>query len=504
MQNKMKPVAIAALSALVLTMGCNSKGKTEASNEKDSMVAVIDSIIEENDTTPMPMFLMRCDGQSMQVLYWSPLEEPQKSGDDDEYFEESHQRWALQEMFRRNKAQYTNMLMDDKFVKIKYVDEVLKDPDGNTPSIGEVHRTEIPSLCARFDFANAKDKKISEYGYYECGTVIVTDSYLKSRHLLAVKYKESESEAPVPLPDFAVKQLAKKYGMEVQRQQLTATIGDSIVWGTLQFKGEYKNAPKDPYDKDRRSALALDVLICGDKVYAHEDIGYYDEEYGPSWNADDGGEYVGCYIMAAFEGPKGLELCFGRDAPESSAVGMFYVRSGQLIQHTYETYHNLVDEQIPVWKKDIAEMRRLYLADDPHGHKDITLTKWAHCYIDYDNEWIWMRDSVDKNGAFFIRKDGKFRLVDVENDHQKPATCEKDGISYLKLSGSAGGPSYQTIVYAFKDGKQLWKLFALQVYGELSECMLNDKEVSKEVGQSYLDKLPKAETLTSYFTEIEE
>lgn len=194
--------------------------------------------------------------------------------------------------------------MDDKFVKIKYVDEVLKDPDGNTPSIGEVHRTEIPSLCARFDFANAKDKKISEYGYYECGTVIVTDSYLKSRHLLAVKYKESESEAPVPLPDFAVKQLAKKYGMEVQRQQLTATIGDSIVWGTLQFKGEYKNAPKDPYDKDRRSALALDVLICGDKVYAHEDIGYYDEEYGPSWNADDGGEYVGCYIMAAFEGPR--------------------------------------------------------------------------------------------------------------------------------------------------------------------------------------------------------
>ena len=94
MQNKMKPVAIAALSALVLTMGCNSKGKTEASNEKDSMVAVIDSIIEENDTTPMPMFLMRCDGQSMQVLYWSPLEEPQKSGDDDEFFEESHQRWA--------------------------------------------------------------------------------------------------------------------------------------------------------------------------------------------------------------------------------------------------------------------------------------------------------------------------------------------------------------------------------------------------------------------------
>ena len=504
MQNKMKLVAIAALSALVLTMGCNSKGKTEASNEKDSMVAVIDSIIEENDTTPMPMFLMRNDGQSMQVLYWSPLEEPQKSGDDDEYFEESHQRWTLQEMFRRNKAQYTNMFMDDKFVKIKYVDEVLKDPDGNTPSIGEVHRTEIPSLCARFDFANAKDRKISEYGYYECGTVIVTDSYLKSRRLLAVKYKEPESEAPVPLSAAAVKQLEKKYGMEVQRQQLTATIGDSIVWGTLQFKGEYKNAPKDPYDKDRRSALALDVLICGDKVYAHEDIGYYDEEYGPSWNADDGGEYVGCYIMAAFEGPKGLELCFGRDAPESSAVGMFYVRSGQLIQHTYETYHNLVDEELPVWKKDIAEMRRLYLAEDPAENKRVTLTKYAHFYLDYKHNWIWMRDSTNQHGAFFIQQNDKFTLIAVETPRLKPSTMEADGIDYLQLSGSAGGPSTYRQVYAFKDGQLKERFTALSIYDEIDESTLNGKTISKEQAEEYIAKLPAAEPLTAYFTEIDE
>lgn len=101
----------------------------------------------------------------------------------------------------------------------------------------------------------------------------------------------------------------------------------------------------------------------------------------------------------------------------------------------------------------IFYLREGKLADDPHGHKDIELTKWTHCNIDYDNEWIWLRDKDEKNGAFFIRKDGKFRLMDVENDHQSPSRAQKDG-------------------------KQLWKLFVLEVYGEMSECMLNNKEIS--------------------------
>ena len=62
------------------------------------------------------------------------------------------------------------------------------------------------------------------------------------------------------------------------------------------------------------------------------------------------------YGQAAFEGLKGLELFYSRSAPESIAVGMFYQRDGQLIQHNYETYHYLIDEEPPVWQKDAPEM----------------------------------------------------------------------------------------------------------------------------------------------------
>ena len=264
-----KILCVWAVCMMAVMIGCKNKGKTEAATAKDSVAAVIDSIIEENDTTPMPMFLMGSD-QYAHMLYWSYLEEPQKTEDNGDYFEAEHQRWTLQEMFRRNKTEYTNMLMDGKFVKIKFVDEVLKDPDGNTPSIGECHRPEIPSLCARFDYADPKEKKPSEYGAYQWGSVIVTDGYLQSRKYLPVVYDESEWDKPKPLPETVVAQLKKKYGMEVERMRLVATIGDSCLWGTLQFKGQYKNAPKGGFYGDDPVALALDVLIVGDKFYVNE------------------------------------------------------------------------------------------------------------------------------------------------------------------------------------------------------------------------------------------
>lgn len=215
------------------------------------MTAVIDSIIEENDTTPMPMFLMGSD-QYAHMLYWSYLEEPQKTEDNGDYFEAEHQRWTLQEMFRRNKTAYTNMLMDGKFVKIKFVDEVLKDPDGNTPSIGECHRPEIPSLCARFDYADPKEKKPSEYGAYQWGSVIVTDGYLQSRKHLPVVYDESEWDKPKPLPKTVVAQLKKKYGMEVERMRLGGyyrrqlPLGHPSVQGTVQERSEGRLLWKRP------------------------------------------------------------------------------------------------------------------------------------------------------------------------------------------------------------------------------------------------------------------
>ena len=494
----MKKLLVLVISAMAMMISCKNAGQTAAANGTDSLQAVIDSIIEENDTTPMPMFLMGSDGKYMQMLYWIDIEEPMTEDElDDKWYAVSHQSWAVQEMFRRNAAQYTNLLTEDGMVKVKFIDEVLKDPDGNTPSIGEIHGREgIPSLCARFSYADAKDDKEEN-----SGCIIVTDSYLKSRKRLDIDYDQSEWDDPKALPEAVVKQLEKKYGMKVERMRLIATIGKDYIWGLLQFKGAYKNAPKDKYDPDRQSALALDVLIKGDEIWVNEELGYYNEEYGATWNADDDGEYVGCHIMEAFEGPKGLELCYLRSAPESSAVGIFYQRDNQLIRHNYETYHNMVDEEIPVWKTDLATMDKMYHADE-RSDKDVKLTKWSHCNIDYDNEWIWLRDQVEKNGAFFTRKDGKFTLVAIETPNLRPSESEQGDIHYLKLAGHAGGPSWQQEIHAFKNGQRIWKLNVLEVEGEIYSCTLNGKDISKEEGKSYLDKIPQGTEINAYFQEF--
>ena len=495
----MKKLVLFAICAMAVMIGCKNKGQTAPADSKDSLAAVIDSIIEENDTTPLPMFLIGSDGKYKQMLYWTNIEEPQRSKDDEDYFDVWHKSWELQEMFRRNAGQYTNLLSEKGVLKVKFVDEVLKDPDGNTPSIGEIHGREgIPSLCARFDFVNPKDKDDNDPDW---GLVIATDSYLNSRKRLDVKLCQGDDYEYPKLPADIVKQLEKRYDMKALKSHQTCTIGDSCFMGAVEFKGEYKNAPKDKYDADRKSALAVEVLVDGGTLYVLEQIGYYDPEYGGAWNADADG-YIPNTIEAAFEGPKGLELCYTHGAPESFCVGMLFPREGKLIEMEYECYHSMVDEDIPVWKKDFAEMDRLYRADE-FSDSHVKFTKWAHCYIDYDNEWIWLRDADDKNGAFFLRQDGKISLVAIENPRLRPSSCQKDGLSYLKFAGSAGGPSWQQEIHVFKNGKRIEKFNVLEVEGEINECSLNGKTLSKEEGRAYLDKIPEGKEITAYFSDIE-
>ena len=497
----MKKLMLLAVCAMAVMISCKNKGQTAPADSKDSLSTAIDSIIEENDTTPLPMFLIGTDGKYRQMLYWTNIEEPQRQEGDEDYFDTWHKSWELQEMFRRNAAQYTNLFVGDKIVKVKFFDEVLKDPDGNTPSIGEIHgRNEIPSLCARFDYVDPKDNPHLGDRTESWGSIICTDSYLSSRKRLAVKPCQTENYEYPKLPADIVKKLETQYGMKAQQSHKTCIIGDSIIMGAVEFQGEYKNAPKDKYDAERKFALAVEVMIDGDKLYVLEQLGYYDPEYGSTWNADADG-YIPNDIDAAFLGPKGLELCYTHGAPESYCVGMLFPRNDKLIELQYECYHSMVDEEIPVWKKDLAEMDKLYHADEM-GDANVKLTKWAHCYIDYTNEWIWLRDNDEKNGAFFIRKDGKSTLVAIENPRFRPLSCQKDGISYLKLSGSAGGPSWQQEIHAFKDGKRIWKLNVLQVEGEIYECSLNDKDFTKEECKAYLDKVPEGEKITAYFKDI--
>jgi hypothetical protein len=496
----MKKLMLFAICVMAVMISCKNKGQTAPADSQDSVTAaVIDSIIEENDTTPLPMFLIGSDGKYKQMLYWTNIEEPQRSKDDEDYFDVWHKSWELQEMFRRNAGQYTNLLSEKGVLKVKFVDEVLKDPDGNTPSIGEIHGREgIPSLCARFDFVNPKDKDDNDPDW---GLVIATDSYLNSRKRLDVKLCQGDDYEYPKLPADIVKQLEKRYDMKVLKSHQTCTIGDSCFMGAVEFKGEYKNAPKDKYDADRKSALAVEVLVDGGTLYVLEQIGYYDPEYGGAWNADADG-YIPNTIEAAFEGPKGLELCYTHGAPESFCVGMLFPREGKLIEMEYECYHSMVDEDIPVWKKDFAEMDRLYRADE-FSDSHVKFTKWAHCYIDYDNEWIWLRDADDKNGAFFLRQDGKISLVAIENPRLRPSSCQKDGLSYLKFAGSAGGPSWQQEIHVFKSGKRIEKFNVLEVEGEINECSLNGKTLSKEEGRAYLDKIPEGKEITAYFSDIE-
>ena len=355
-----------AIAVMAVMVGCKNKNQTAPADEKDSVTAVIDSIIEENDTTPMPMFLIGGDAKYMHMLYWTNIEEPQKSDDNAEYFDTWHNSWEIQDMFRRNAAQYTNRILGDKITKIKFVDEVLKDPDGNTPSIGEIHnREDIPALCARFDFVNAKDKNPDDPTW---GVVICTDSYLNSRKRLDVKGVDAVGEFPA-LPADIVKKMEQEYGMKAANSSKLGTIDGRYTHGTIEFKGEFKNAPKDKYDADRKFALALELIIDGDKVYKLEQLGYYDETYGATWNADADG-YIPNSIVAAFEGPKGLELCYTHGAPESFCVGMIYLRDEKLVELQYEIFHSMVDEETPIWKSDIAEMKKLFLADDPHCRCD--------------------------------------------------------------------------------------------------------------------------------------
>jgi len=496
----MKKLLLVAICAMAVMISCKQKGQTAPADTTDSVTAaVIDSIIEENDTTPLPMFLIGGDGTYKQMLYWAQIEEPQRSEGDEDYFDTWHKSWELQEMFRRNAAQYTNLLTDKGVVKMKFVDEVLKDPDGNTPSIGEIHgREEIPALCARFDYVNPKDKAAYDPDW---GWVIVTDNYLNTRKRLDVKSCVTANYDYPKLPADIVKQLETQYGMKALKSHKTCTIGDACYMGAVEFKGEYKDAPKDKYDADRKFALAVEVFVDGDKLFVLEQIGYYDPEYGTAWNADADG-YIPNTIEAAFEGPKGLELCYTHGAPESYCVGMLFPRDRKLIKLEYECYHSLIDEDIPVWKKDFAEMAKLYYADE-FSDSHVKFTKWAHCYIDYDNEWIWLRDKDDKNGAFFLRKDGKFSLVAIENPRLRPSKSEKDGISYLKFAGSAGGPSWQQEIHAFKDGKRIEKFNVLEVEGEIEECSLNGKAISKEAGRAYLNKVPQGQEITAYFRDME-
>ena len=489
----MKRFALLAICAMALLAGCQQKGKSEG---QTSGTVATDSLGEVTDTVPKPIFLIK-RMSFFEMNYWTDVEEPSKEQLDEEYYKECYASWSQQEAFRRRARQYTHLISGDSDVPIAFFDEVLKDPDGNTPSIGQLHgREEIPSLCARYKLVNPSDENDEALGI-----VAVTDSYLQTRRRLTVKIGPINDESLLPLPDSIVTRLEQRYGMKASRSYWMNTIDDRYIQGCLQFEGEYKDAPKT---ESYKRSLALEVIVDGSEIYACEVLGYYESETSFGWNVDDEGEYIPNCIECAFEGPNGLELCYTRSAVESFTVGMAYIRDGKYVLDQFDMYQYMIDEEIPVWKADFAKMKELYRDAAAKEDKDVELTKWAHCYLDYSNEWIWLRDSLDQRGAFFIRKDGQFRLIAVETPQLKPTTMDHGrNVCYLSLSSPEDGMTVRTRVIGLKDGEQIEEFTALKVNGIYTECQMNGKSISPAEGKAYIDKLPEREDITAYFSNIE-
>ena len=485
------------VSALVLMAGCTNKGQTAGGVDSDSLAA--DSFtVEVRDTAPKPMFLYYFDPDHMQVVYWTDAKEPDRTwyekNDMLEYYDEARQAWERFDAYRRNAAGYTQMLLDDgKSVAIRCVGEQLKNPDGEDLYPGELHsRPTIPSMGMNYAFVNIADS-LRDHTFAQLH-VIVHEAYMNSRKPLTTKLVSQYGKAK-PLPKAVISQLEEQYGMKTERTEHTYTIGDRYTYGVLQFK------PKN------KKVFALEVVTDGDKVYSYPVEGHYDEsEANSTWNVDDDGEYFSSGIGAAFEGPDGLEFCFEHRAPESATVGMMLLRDGKLHRQVYEVYHQLIDEQTPLWKKDLATCRKLYLDNDPHENKNYRLSRYRWIDVDGDfNEELWMRDDDNLHGALFTFKDGDIRLVGVETDKLHLSFLRQtNGKGYARISGSAGGPAVYTQVFELKNSRVERTFTALEVYGELDECTLNGKPWSKENGQAFLSSLPPATDPFIYWLSAEE
>ena len=158
----MKKYVLFIVCAIAVMMSCKNKGQASEVSGADS--TAVDSVLAElNDTTPLPMMLYYMNPQNMMMVYWIDPTEPEKTKDNADFYNDIHNGWGVQNMFTRNAANYTKMLMDDKWVDIKFIGEVTKDPDGKTLYGGEMHgRPSIPSPGLKYAFANPKDAPKSD------------------------------------------------------------------------------------------------------------------------------------------------------------------------------------------------------------------------------------------------------------------------------------------------------------------------------------------------------
>ena len=314
---------------------------TNAPNTVTINIDTSDVISDQQSPDQTPMFLYIINKSYMQMVYWTEVEEPKYTPEDSDYYEADHACWELQEVFRKNASLYTNLVTGTgKIYPIEYTGEILEDSKGNKMFPGLLHsRPSIPSPGLKYAFANPDNTLPDDdmWGMW----VVVTDNYLRDHTLIPMKEFYNK---PTPLPAKVIKQLENRYNMKAERSRL-ASSNDRYSYGVIQFKGAWKTRVEE-YGDTISVALALEVFVVGDEVYSYPIEGYYDPSEGPTWNADDGGEYFPGSVIA-FEGPEGPDFCHFHSAPESLTVGVFSIRNGKISMKRYEVYHSLYDEDEP-------------------------------------------------------------------------------------------------------------------------------------------------------------
>lgn len=461
---KIKNILLAIATTAVVA-ACHN-GQQPATGTDDTLLAD-DTPEEVVDTTPMPMFLYYHNPDNMQVVFWISIAKP----------DEPNANWDLQQRTRRIASQYTKLLLPNgKFADVKFIGEQTKNPDGGDLEVFALHHDYAPSAGLNYAFENKKDAKAIKYG----GTmlVLVTDEYLESHKMLAVKDLSSRQKK---MPTTVVKKLEEQYGMKALRSIVTSEFDGGYSFGSVQFK------PKGG------KVLALQVLACGDSVYSIEEWGQYDKTEGPTWNVDDGGEYIPSHILAAFEGPNGIDLCYIHGAPESTVTGWMTLRNGQLEDFEVGQFYNWIDEPMPFWKKDMAKLQKILEKHDP-VFKSVKMAKWCHVYIDNDDEpEIWLHSDNDEYGAIFGLK-GEPQLLCTESRNDKVILYH----GTISVCGSCGNGCFSMELTTLKDSHkgdrlELKRNTAPDNSIISEEYRLNGKIIDKSDGEKFKQQATQQE-----------
>lgn len=315
-------------AALVACTGNTTQGGGEA--DSDSVVAnMTDSVPEgveleavermaglQTTMPPVPLYVRMSpdEGEVVQVVYWTGVDEPDKDNGADFY-----ESWRVQNALRQNKEHYTKVLgMTPELGDAKALDEVLTDEN----DLGMLRSPLHPMEGMKVKLANNRvlGDHLSD-GYCFTTLWLLSDEYLEHRERLPLKHVKKAMPANI------VAQMEQKYGVKAVRSALTNEMGDYRT-GFIQFQ------PKGEVE------LAVELLMCGDDVWVWENEGRFDPDDTSVWNVDDGGDYLPNCYDGAFVGPDGIELLFTHNAPESTAMGWMTIKGDKLVEHEIIGYYN--------------------------------------------------------------------------------------------------------------------------------------------------------------------